>query len=456
MSNTAQQTPRRSGLILGLSVTSNGSHTSGWRYPGAPADSSLDIDFWQDLVRRAEVAKIHFVFFADGAAVRQGGDDPEALRYIGKVDQFEPLTLISALSTSTSHIGFIATASTTYNEPYTVARKYASIDYISKGRAGWNVVTSWSEAEAKNFNLDRSLEHGLRYRRASEFVDVVFKLWNSWEDGAFLRNQASGQYLDPSKLHIPNHKGEFFSVKGPLNVARPVQGFPVIAQAGSSEPGQQLAARTADLVYTAQQNFENARLFYEGLKGRLTAVGRARDSLKILPGILPIIGRTRAEAEERHQKLRQLIHPAVVYAMLEPKFGDMSAYPLDGPIPDLPETNGIKSIKAQLDTARAKGLTIRELYETSGAGGHRQIVGTAEEIADLIEEWFVGEACDGFNIMPPYFIEGLQDIFDLLIPELQRRGLFHTDYAGQSLRENLGLERPAHPATQAVANAAAE
>ncbi|MDH7785380.1 FMN-dependent oxidoreductase (nitrilotriacetate monooxygenase family) [Ochrobactrum sp. 19YEA23] len=456
MSNSHQQTPRRSGLILGLSVTSNGSHTSGWRYPGAPADSSLDIDFWQDLARRAEAAKIHFIFFADGAAVRQGADDPEALRYIGKVDQFEPLTLISALSIATRNIGFIATASTTYNEPYTVARKYASIDYISKGRVGWNVVTSWSEAEAQNFNLDRSLEHGLRYRRASEFVDVVFKLWNSWEDDAFSRNQTSGQYLDPAKLHIPNHKGEFFSVKGPLNVARPIQGFPVIAQAGSSEPGQQLAARTADLVYTAQQNFENARVFYEGLKARLPADGRGRNSLKILPGVLPIIGRTREEAEERHQKLRSLIHPAVVYAMLEPKFGDMSAYPLDGPIPDLPETNGIKSIKAQLDAARAKGLTIRELYETSGAGGHRQIVGTAQEIADLIEEWFVGEACDGFNIMPPYFIEGLQDIFDLLIPELQRRGLFHSDYEGHTLRENLGLERPAHPAAQLAANAAAE
>ncbi|MBV8651016.1 MAG: LLM class flavin-dependent oxidoreductase, partial [Alphaproteobacteria bacterium] len=396
-------TSQRTGLKLGLSVTSNGSHSAGWRYPGASADTSLDFAFWRRLALRAEQAKIHFIFFADGAAVRQGADDPEALRYIGKIDQFEPLTLISALSAVTTRIGFIATASTTYNEPYTVARKYASIDYISGGRVGWNVVTSWSEAEAKNFNLDASLQHAIRYRRANEFVDVVTGLWDSWEDDAFHRDQRSGEYVDPAKLHVLDHKGEFFSVKGPLNVARPVQGYPVIAQAGASEPGQLLAARTADLVYTAQQNIGTAQAFYRALKDRVASAGRDPEALKIMPGILPIVGRTEAEARERHQTLRSLVHPKVIYAMLEPKFGDMSAYPLDGPVPDLPETNGIKSIRAQLSAAREKGLTIRELYETSGAGGHRQIVGTAAEIADLIEEWFVGRACDGFNIMPPYF-----------------------------------------------------
>lgn len=436
---------KRTGLALGLSVTSNGSHAAGWRYPGAPADTSLDFEFWGKLALRAEAAKIHFIFFADGAAVRQGADDPEALRHMGRIDQFEPLTLISALSAVTSRIGFIATASTTYNEPYTIARKYASIDHISHGRVGWNVVTSWSEDEAKNFNLDHSLQHELRYRRAQEFVDVVTGLWNSWEDDAFLRDQKTGEYVDPDKLHVLNHKGEFFKVKGPLNVARPVQGFPVIAQAGSSEPGQQLAARTADLVYTAQQNKATAQAFYSGLKARVVAAGRDPGSLKIMPGILPIVGRSADEAKERHDRLQSLVHPSVIYASLKPKFGDMSAYPLDSPIPDLPETNGIKSIKPQLDAARAKGLTIRELYQTSGAGGHRQIVGTPGEIADLIEEWFTEEACDGFNIMPPYFPEGLNDVLDLVVPELQRRGLFHTEYRGATLRENLALGRPSHP-----------
>ncbi|SDV48750.1 LLM class flavin-dependent oxidoreductase [Chitinasiproducens palmae] len=439
---------KRTGLKLGLSVTSNGSHAGGWRDPGVPANCSLDFPFWRDLARRAEAAKIHFIFFADGAAVRQGADDPDQLRYIGKIDQFEPLTLIAALSAVTSRIGFVATASTTYNEPYTIARKYASLDHLSGGRVGWNVVTSWSEAEAKNYNLETSLQHDVRYRRAQEFVDVVTGLWNSWEDDAFVRDQVSGEYVDPTKLHVLNHKGEFFSVKGPLNIARPVQGFPLIAQAGSSEPGQQLAARTADLVYTAQQDKAAAQAFYTGLKARVRAEGRGADSVKILPGILPIIGRDEADARARHQALRERVHPKVIYAMLEPKFGDISGYPLDGPIPDLPETNGIKSIKGQLDAARAKGLTIRELYEASGVGGHRQIVGTASTIADLIEEWFQDEACDGFNLMPPYFGDGLDGLLQWLVPELQRRGLFHDDYTGHTLRENLGLPRPQHPAVR--------
>lgn len=439
---------KKTGLAIGLSVTSNGSHAAGWRYPGAPADSSLDFSFWRELAQRAEAAKIHFIFFADGAAVRQGLDDPEALRHMGKIDQFEPLTLISALSAVTSRIGFIATASTTYNEPYTIARKFASIDHISGGRVGWNVVTSWSEDEARNFNLERSLQHDVRYRRAGEFVDVVTGLWNSWEDDAFERDQESGRYVDPSKLHVLDHVGAHFKVKGPLNIARPVQGFPVIAQAGSSEPGQQLAAHTADLVYTAQQNKAAAQAFYQGLKARVAAAGRNPDALKIMPGILPVLGRTREEAQQRYARLQSLVHPRVIYASLKPKFGDMSDHPLDGPIPDLPETNGIKSIKPQLDAAREKGLTIRQLYEVSGAGGHRLIVGTPDDVADLIEEWFVDRACDGFNIMPPYFFEGLTEILDLLVPELQRRGLFHTEYGGSTLRDALDLARPRHPATQ--------
>ena len=434
-------------LKLVLSLVSNGTHPAGWRLPGARADCALDFGFWKNMAQAAERAKIHFIFFADGAAVRSAAKDDDSLGYVGRIEQFEPLTLIAALSAVTERIGFIATASTTYNEPYTVARKFASLDFLSGGRVGWNVVTSWSEAEAKNYNRDSHLEHALRYRRAAEFVDVVTGLWNSWEDDAFVRDQASGRYIDTGKMHVLDHRGEFFSVRGPLNVARPPQGYPVIAQAGSSEPGQEIAARHADLVYTAQQDRGEAQHFYAGLKARVAQQGRAANSVSVMPGVLPVIGRTEEEARAKHRAIQKLIHPKLGLAALATKFGDMSAYPLDGPIPELPETNGIKSARAILDRARASGMTIRDLYlSMTGAAGHREIVGTPQSIADQLEDWARNEACDGFNIMAPYFPDGLTDFLDLVVPELQRRGLFRTEYEGQTLRENLGLARVPHPA----------
>jgi FMN-dependent oxidoreductase (nitrilotriacetate monooxygenase family) len=438
----------RKKLKLGLSLAANGTHKAGWRLPAAAVGAAVDPALWKEVARRAEQAKIHFIFLADGAAVRTEASSDEELSYNGRIDQFEPLTLLSALSSVTERIGLIATASTTYNEPYTVARKYASLDILSGGRAGWNVVTSWSEAEAHNFNRDQHLEHSFRYRRAEEFVDVVLGLWDSWEDDAFVRNKESGIYFDPKKMHTLNHKGEFFSVAGPLNIVRAPQGYPVIAQAGSSEPGQELAARTADLVYTAQQTLQDAKKFYGSLKGRLSKYGRFPDSVVIMPGVLAIVGKTESEAKEKYDELQSLIHPKIGMAMLTHIFGDLSQFPLDGPLPPLPAdpNNVSRSIRqAWIERAARDKMTIRQLYQAIAvAAGHRLVIGTAASVADQLEEWFVNDACDGFNFMAPSMPHGVYDILDTVIPELQRRGLFHTEYEGQNLRESLGLPRPAN------------
>lgn len=385
------------------------------------------------------------IFFADGVAVRDRGKGTEAWSRSAVV-HFEPLTLLSALSVVTERIGLTATVSTTYNEPFHLARKFASLDYLSGGRAGWNLVTSATEAEAKNFSREKHMEHTQRYERAKEFVDVVTKLWDSWEDDAFLRDKESGIYFDPDKLHVPNHKGEHFSVRGPLNVARPLQGYPVIIQAGSSEDGQNLAAQTAEVVFTAQQTLAEAQAFYSGLKGRLAKYGRSPDDLKIMPGVFPVIGKTEQEAKDKYEQLQELIHPTVGLGLLSGLVGgvDLSSYPLDGPVPELPDTELAKSrLKLLTDLAKRENLTIRQLYlAIAGARGHRTIWGTPQQIADQLEEWFVNGGADGFNIMPPWLPGGLDKFVDLVIPELQRRGLFRTEYEGRTLRENLGLPRP--------------
>jgi alkanesulfonate monooxygenase len=438
-------------LKIGLSLVSNGTHPAGWRLPEARADAALDFSLWKEMAQAAEQAKIHFIFLADGIAVRTAASDDDALSYSGRIDQFEPLTLIAGLAASTEKIGYIATASTTYNEPFHIARKFASLDFISGGRVGWNVVTSWSEAEAKNFSRDKHLEHSVRYGRAEEFVDVVRGLWDSWEDDAFLRDKEGGRYFDPAKMHVLNHVGEDFSVRGPLNIARPPQGYPVIAQAGSSEPGQELAARTADLIYTAKQKRDDARGFYESVKGRFGKYGRSTDQALVMPGIMPVVGKTMEEAHAKYQRIQEFIHPKVGLAMLARTFGDLSGYNLDGPLPDnLPTLDGVKSHREPLlKMARDNNLTIRQLYmRVTGAAGHLQLCGTPESIADTMEDWFNAGACDGFNIMAPYFPDGLYEFLDLVVPVLQKRGLFRTDYEGRTLRDNLGLARPAHPATR--------
>ncbi|MBD2123640.1 MULTISPECIES: LLM class flavin-dependent oxidoreductase [Trichocoleus] len=442
-------------LRLGAFLPGSGHHVASWRHPEAQADGGLNFQHYKQIAQTAERGKFDMLFLADGVAVRDRGQTSEELSRSGKVVHFEPFTLLSALSAVTERIGLTATVSTTYNEPFHLARKFASLDYLSGGRAGWNLVTSATEAEALNFNRDKHMEHTLRYERAREFVEVVTKLWDSWEDDAFVRDKDSGVYFEADKLHIPNHKGTHFSVRGPLNVARPIQGYPVLIQAGSSEDGKNLAAQTAEVIFTAQQTLEEAQAFYADVKGRLAQYGRNPDHLKIMPGVFPVIGRTEQEAKEKFQQIQDLIHPQVGLALLSGMIGgfDLSQYPLDGPLPDLPETNGGKSRQKLLtDLARRENLTIRQLYQAiAGARGHRQILGTPEQIADQLEEWFVNDAADGFNIMPPYLPGGLDEFVDLVIPELQRRGLFRTEYEGSTLRENLGLPRPTNQFIQANA-----
>lgn len=431
-------------LHLGAFLMSTGHHIAGWRHPRAQADAGRNLAHYVALAQRAEAAGFDALFLADGVAIRV---DDDTLPYTARGASFEPLTLLSALAAVTERIGLVATVSTTYNEPFHVARKFASLDHLSGGRAGWNVVTSWSDNEARNFSLDRHPEHADRYARAEEFVDVVTGLWDSWEDDAFLYDKESGVYFDAEKLHRLDHRGAHFQVRGPLNVSRPPQGHPVIVQAGSSEAGQELAARTAEVIFTAQQSLEGAQAFYRGLKRRLARYGRTPDQLKILPGVFPVVGATAAEAEEKYEALQALILPSVGLALLSQHLGgvDLTGYPLDGPLPaDLPEPNGTKS-RFQLVTqlARDEGLTIRQLCRrVATARGHWSIHGTPSQIADQLQAWFEGEAADGFNIMPPHLPGGLDDFIALVLPELRRRGLFRERYAGKTLREHLGLARP--------------
>jgi FMN-dependent oxidoreductase (nitrilotriacetate monooxygenase family) len=438
---------RNEKLRLGAFLYPGGHHVAAWRHPRAQADAGVNIAHYRQLARAAEQAKFDLIFLADGVSVR--GDDIDAMsrtatRYVG---QFEPLTLLSALSSVTRRIGLVATASTTYNEPYHVARKFASLDHLSGGRAGWNLVTSQDEREAYNFGRDSHLAHARRYERAEEFIDVVLGLWDTYEDDAFVRDKDEGLFFDPDKLHLLHHRGEHFSVRGPLNVPRPPQGHPVVVQAGSSDAGKALAARTAEVIFTAQQTLADAKVFYADVKGRLSKYGRAPDDLKIMPGAFPVVAKTEAEAREKYEELQSLVHPVLGVSLLSKMIGvDITGYPVDGPLPDLPETNGGKSRQALIvDLARRENLTIRDLYlRIAGARGHWTLVGTPAQIADQFEERFVEYGADGFNIMPPYLPGGLKDFIALVIPELQRRGLFRTEYEGNTLREHLGLRRPAH------------
>ncbi|WP_027780012.1 LLM class flavin-dependent oxidoreductase [Paraburkholderia caledonica] len=433
-------------IKLGAFLMETGHHIAAWRHPDTHAAGGLDFAHHAELAQIAERAKFDTIFFADSVGVRD--TDLASLSRTARADHFEPITLLSALSAVTKHIGLTATVSTSFNEPYNVARKFASLDHLSGGRAGWNLVTSSSEAEAHNFSLDHHFDHAVRYERAREFYDIVTGLWDSWEDDAFLRDKESGVYFDPDKLHALNHRGAHFKVKGPLNVARTPQGWPVVVQAGASEAGRDLAAQTAEVIFVAHQTLDEAQSFYRDVKGRLARYGRHPDDLKIMPGIFPVIGRTQEEAEEKFAALQALIHPVVGVSLLSKMAGgvDLSPYPIDGPVPELPETNGGKSRQQLLlDLARRENLTIRDLYlRIAGARGHRQVVGTPESIADQLQQWFEEEAADGFNIMSPWLPGGLVEFADRVVPELQRRGLFRTEYEGATLRENLGLRRPAN------------
>jgi FMN-dependent oxidoreductase (nitrilotriacetate monooxygenase family) len=432
-------------LRLGAFIQATGHHIAAWRHPGSQSDSGINIDHYQEVAQTAERGLFDLVFVADSPGGFEG--EGPARGRLGRVAVFEPVTLWAALSARTSHIGFVATASTTYEDPYTLARKFASLDHLSKGRAAWNVVTTGAETVAGNFGLEKHPDHDLRYERAEEFVDVVKGLWDSYEDDAFLRDKQSGVYFDVEKQHPLNHKGRFFAVRGPLNIARPPQGYPVIVQAGASEPGRELAARTAEVIFTAWQTLGEAQAFYKDVKGRLGKYGRSEDELLIMPGISPIIGRTLAEAEAKRAELEDLIHPDIGYQILQRYFPgvDLRQYDLDGPPPAFnASTNGNQSrLSLVTELAQRENLSLRQLYQRlAGARGHRVVVGTPVTIADAIQEWFENGAADGFNIMPPILPESLNAFVDLVIPELQRRGLFRTAYTGRTLRENLGLRRP--------------
>ncbi|WP_369056749.1 LLM class flavin-dependent oxidoreductase, partial [Burkholderia gladioli] len=426
---TRSSAAERRQMRLGLFLQGAGHHVAGWRHPEAESGSE-NFELLRRVVQTAERAKFDMVFLADGLT-----SGPDA--HPSMAQRFEPLTLLSALAMHTTHIGLAATASTTYSEPYHLARVFASLDRLSGGRAAWNVVTTSYDRTAANFTRGNHPDHAERYEMAGEFVDVVKGLWDSWDEDAVIRDKARGVYFDPAKVHALDHEGRFFRIKGPLNASRPPQGHPVVIQAGSSGPGQDLAARIAEVVFTAQQTLEEAQVFYRDLKGRLAKFGRAGQALHVMPGVFPVIGRTEREEREKYEQLQQWIDTSGALSLLSDRLGhDVSRYPLDGPLPELPESDQLKSrAKLLTDLARRENLTLRQLYYlVAGARGHRIVWGTAGQVADALEEWFTQDAADGFNIMPPYFPGGLDDFVEQVVPELQRRGLFRTEYAGSTLR----------------------
>lgn len=432
-------------MIIGMSIRGLGYHPAAWRHPDVPADGTMLIEHYVRSAKAAEKGKCHLIFFADGIAIREHDIPKGALSRLGyEIVEMEPLTLLPALAMVTEKIGLVTTASTSYNEPFHVARKFATLDLISKGRAGWNVVTSWSEAEALNFGRERHFDYATRYDRADEFVDVVKSLWDSWEEGAFVVDKEKGIFHDEAKKHTPDYKGNFFNVKGPLNVAGMPQGHPVIVEAGASEQGRELAAKTADIVYAIIDTKEKCKAYYDDVKGRMAKYGRDPSELKIMPSVRPTVASTEVEAQTKLRELQDLLDPLVGKQRLASLFGDLSDYDVDGPVPlDSMGPREIKSINAsRLEWIKKKNPSIRQLYERIASETGLSPVGTPEMIADQMQEWFEFGACDGFNITPQILPSGCEDFVELVIPELQRRGLFHTEYAGSTLRENAGLKRP--------------
>jgi FMN-dependent oxidoreductase (nitrilotriacetate monooxygenase family) len=416
-----------------------GHHEAAWRHPRTEAHRVLDVEHFQELGRIAERSKLDSVFFADGLAV-----GPRIERNTLAV--FEPITLLAAIATATEHVGLIATASTSYNEPFNLARKFASLDHISHGRAGWNIVTSGNAEEAFNFGYDAIPEHARRYERADEFVDVALQLWDSWESGAIRLDPEAGVFADPDRVHTIDYAGERFRVRGPLNTPRSPQGRPLLVQAGSSESGKEFAARHAEAVFTAQRTLDEGRHFYRDLKARLPRYGRSADDLKVLPGLVPFIADTTEQARALEQEFTDLISPDYALRQLSSMLGvDLTRHALDAPLPPLPPETDIQGGKSRFtlvkELAEREELTVRQLIGKLGGGrGHRTFAGTPEQIADELQSWFEGGAADGFNIMPPYLPGGLTDFVDKVVPILQQRGLFRTEYTATTLRGHYGLD----------------
>lgn len=424
-------------MHLGVYAVGTGNHVSGWRVPGA-STSSEDFAIFKTIADSCERGKLDFLFVGDSLAFM-----PE--QHPGQMLRFEPLTLHAALATHTSRVGLVATASTTYSAPFNIARAFASLDKLSGGRAAWNVVTSASPEAAGNFSSAPLMDHAARYDLATEFVEVVQGLWDSWEEGAIVANAETGEYYDKTKVHSLDHAGKHYSVRGPLNLTRTPQGHPVLVQAGSSDDGQKFASRFAEMIFTVQLDKEYAQKFYATIKAKVAEGGRNPEHCKIVPGFMPIVGRNEEDARKKLAELMRLAVPSVALAMMSSRFGhDLSGYDLDGPIPDLPPSNQNQShARAAYDKARKEKLTLRDVYNRIAvARGYLFACGDAAMIADVMEEWFVDRACDGFVLVPPYFPVAFDEFIDQVVPELQRRGIFRRDYSGSTLREHLGLPVP--------------
>lgn len=424
-------------------------HPTGWRHPEAICETDLSFKLLTDMARMAERGKLDCLFFQDSVAIPGStavyGGQPFRVKS-GRQAHIEPVSAIAALGVLTKHIGLISTCTTSYNEPYNVARRFLTIDHISGGRAGWNLVTSQIEDESENFGFDQHMPHAERYERAEEFYEVVTGLWDSWEEGGLLRDKKTGNYIDRDKIHFLDHVGKYFRVKGPLNITRSPQGWPVIAQAGSSEAGRELAARTADVVFTAQTKIDEAKAFFADVKGRTAKYGRTPDDIKIMPGLTPVLGRTMEEAKANYEYLQTLMPDDVALQSLSHISGglDLSKFPLDGPLPELPPSNAAKARQALVvKTARDHNMTLRQIARHTAAGtGHRVIIGTPEYMADEMEKWLKEEAADGFNVVCNHYPKPFEDFCTEVVPLLQKRGIFRTAYEGQTLRDRLGLKVP--------------
>jgi len=431
---------------FGVVAVTPGHHQAAWRHPDCRAQGHVEIDFFQRIARTAEQAKFDFLFVPDGMG---GGEKfPDVFERL-RPGQLEPLTLMSALAVSTEKLGLVATISTSANTPYQIARRVASLDHISKGRAGWNLITSRNAVEDVK-GEGAGYEHDKRYRRGAEVLAGVHALWDSWTDDAFPRDKASGQFLRLSEGRPADLDGDYYALHGLMNLPRPPQGRPLQVQAGQSDTGRDLAAAHADMIFTVQPSLESGQAFYRDIKARAGRLGRNPDHIRVVPGFSPYVGRSRAEAEDFHEQLQSLIDPVAGLGELSRLAGiDLRGCHLDDPLPEVADKNafGFGSVGFQ-DTiqgiASREKLSIRQLLRRiAGARGHLEFVGSALEVADMIEAWLVGEGSDGFNIMPPFFHGGFDRFVTLVVPELQRRGLFRTEYTGRTLREHLGLPRPA-------------
>ncbi len=436
-------------MKIGVWTSGDGAHVAAWRLPGDDPHRSAKIGYWTHLAKVAEKGKLDFVFLADSNRILYHSN-PSAMSKMPATRVFEPLTLLSAMAMVTEHIGLVATMTTTYNEPFHVARIFASLDHISGGRGSWNVVTSSSADEAPNFTAEKHMAHDDRYARAKEFLEIVNGLWDSWEDDAFPRDAESGVYLDYDKLHYLNWKSERFSVKGPLNSPRSPQGRPVVFQAGSSDIGREFGAETADAIFTAQETFKSAQAFYKDIKSRAVKYGRNPDDIPIFCGVGPIVGRTVEEAREKYAHLQSQMPTDVALQLLSEVLGgaDLSKIPLDVPVTSLPASDAIQS-RRDLLLAKAieEKMTLVELARYAAGGrGHRQIIGTPEMIADDFQYWVENGATDGFMLAPAALPMYLEDFVEMVVPELQRRGIFRTEYEGSTFRNVLEIPRPPHPA----------